>query len=220
MSLKQTPITDDLARYVYEIAVREPEPLRRLREESASHPRASLQISPEQGQLLHFLARVLGARKTLELGVFLGYSSTWVALALPPDGKLIACDRSTEYTARARRTWREAGVEDKVELRLGPALETLDALLAAGQAGTFDFALIDADKENYCNYYERCLALVRPGGVIAADNVLRHGRVADPADRDTGTEVMRAFNRTLHEDPRVTIGIATMADGLMLACKR
>lgn len=219
MSRKQTAITDELARYIYGVAVREPEPLRRLREESAAHPHASMQIAPEQGQFLHFLARVLGARKTLEIGVFLGYSSTWVALALPPGGKLIACDQSEEYTARARRTWREAGVEDRVELRLAPAFETLDALLDEGHAGTFDFALIDADKENYGDYYERCLALLRPGGVVAADNVLWHGSVADPTVHDSDTEAMRAFNRKLHDDRRVAIGIVTMADGMMLACK-
>jgi predicted O-methyltransferase YrrM len=219
VSRKHTTITDELARYIREAAVREPEPLRRLREETATHPHASCQIAPEQGQFLHFLTRAMGARRTVEIGVFMGYSSTWVALALPPGGKVIACDSSEEYAARARRTWREAGVEDRVELRLGPALETLDALLAEGRAGTFDFALIDADKANYGKYYERCLALLRPGGAIAADNVLWHGSVADPAARDADTEAIRAFNRKLHDDPRVTIGIAAFGDGMMLACK-
>ncbi|MBZ5626168.1 MAG: class I SAM-dependent methyltransferase, partial [Acidobacteriia bacterium] len=157
--------------------------------------------------------------KTLEVGVFMGYSSTWVALALPAGGRVVACDLSEEYTARARRTWREAGVEDRIELRLGPALETLDGLLAAGQAGTFDFAFIDADKGNYANYYERALALLRPGGLIAVDNVLWDGLVIDPNDHDSDTEAIRAFNRKLHADPRVALSMATMGDGLTLACK-
>ena len=138
--------------------------MRRLREEAEGDPPGSMQIGPEQGQFLHLLARILGARKTLEVGVLMGYSSTWVALALPPGGKVVACDRNAEYAARARRTWREAGVEDKIELRLGPALETLDALLAEGQAGTFDLAFIDADKGNYANYYERSLAAAHRAG--------------------------------------------------------
>jgi caffeoyl-CoA O-methyltransferase len=149
----------------------------------------------------------------------MGYSSSWVALALPPGGQLVACDLSEEYTARARLTWREAGVEEKIELRMGPALESLDALLAEGQAGQFDFAFIDADKGNYANYYERALALLRRGGLIAADNVLWRGEVANPPARDEDTEIMRAFNRKLHQDARVAISMATMGDGLMLACK-
>jgi caffeoyl-CoA O-methyltransferase len=143
-----------------------------------------------------------------------------VALALPPDGKLIACDRSEEYTRRARQTWRDAGVEDRVELRLGPALDTLDGLLSGGQAGAFDFAYIDADKANYSNYYDRVLALVRPGGLIAADNVLWHGEIADPAVSGVDVEAVRAFNRKLHEDPRVEVSIVPLGDGLMLAYKR
>ena len=219
MSRTHTPITDELAAYIREVTLREPEPLRRLREETEDHPHASMQTSPEQGQFLHLMARVTGARKTLEVGVFMGYSSTWVALALPAGGRVVACDLSEEYTARARRTWREAGVEDRIELRLGPALETLDGLLAAGQAGTFDFAFIDADKGNYANYYERALALLRPGGLIAVDNVLWDGLVIDPNDHDSDTEAIRAFNRKLHADPRVALSMATMGDGLTLACK-
>jgi len=219
MSRIQTPITDELAENIRGVTLREPEPLKRLREETEDHPHASMQISPEQGQFLHLMARVTGARKTLEVGVFMGYSSTWVALALPAGGKVIACDRSEEYTARARRTWREAGVEDRVELRLAPALETLDALIADGQAGSFDFAFIDADKGSYANYYERALVLIRRGGLIAADNVLRHGSVIDPVDRHPDTEAIRAFNRKLHADERVALSMATMGDGLALACK-
>ena len=219
MSRVHTPITDDLAQYIREVTLREPEPLRRLREESQDHPHANMQTSPEQGQFLHLLARTAGARRTLEVGVFMGYSSTWVALALPEDGCITACDVSEEYTTRARRTWREAGVEKKIDLRIAPALETLDALIAGGEAGTFDFAFIDADKKNYANYYERALSLLRRGGIIAVDNVLWDGTVIDPAVHDPDTEAIRAFNRKVHQDSRVAISMATMGDGLTLACK-
>jgi predicted O-methyltransferase YrrM len=178
-----------------------------------------MQIAPEQGQFLHLLAHLVHARKTLEVGVFLGYSSSWVALALPPGGKLIACDINEEFAARARQTWREAGVEDKIELRLAPALETLDRMIEAGQSGTFDFAFIDADKQNYSNYYERALVLVRQGGLIAVDNVLWDGSVIDPDDHDADTEAIRAFNLKLHADQRVALSMATMGDGISLACK-
>jgi caffeoyl-CoA O-methyltransferase len=219
MSRIHTPITDELADYIREVTLREPEPLLRLRTETQDHPHASMQTSPEQGQFLHLMARVTGARKTLEVGVFMGYSSTWVALALPAGGRVIACDLSEEFTTRARRTWREAGVEDRIDLRLGPALETLDRLLADGQAGSFDFAFIDADKGNYAHYYERALALVRTGGLIAVDNVLWDGSVIDPNVHDSDTEAIRAFNRKLHADQRVALSMATMGDGLTLACK-
>jgi caffeoyl-CoA O-methyltransferase len=221
MSLNHTPITDELADYVRRVTLREPEVLRRLREEAEGYPDGPmLQIGPEQGQFLHLLARILGARKTLEVGVFIGYSSTWVALALPPGGKVVACDRNAEYVARARRTWREAGVEDKIELRLAPALETLDALVAEGQAGTFDLVFIDADKGNYTNYYERSLELLRTGGLIVVDNVLWHGRPLDPNDQTVDTKAIRAFNRKLHADERVALSLVTMGDGLALAYKR
>jgi caffeoyl-CoA O-methyltransferase len=220
MSRVHTPITDDLARYMREVTLREPEALRRVREETESHPQASMQSAPEQGQLLHLLALAVGARKTLEVGVFMGYSSTWVALALPPGGQVIACDRSEEFTRRARQTWREAGVEDRVDLRLGPALDTLDSLIADGQAGSFDFAYIDADKVNNSNYYDRIFELIRPGGLITADNVLRHGVVADPADHDPDTEAVRAFNRKLHADNRIELSIIPLGDGLVVAYKR
>jgi len=219
MALTHTPITEELADYIRRVTLREPGVLKRLREEAEVHPHGFLQIAPEQGQFLRLLARILGARKTLEVGVFWGYSSTWVALALPPGGKVVACDCNAEYGARARRTWREAGVEDKIELRLAPALETLDALLAEGQAGTFDLAFIDADKGNYANYYERSLALVRTGGLIVVDNVLWHGRLPDPNDNTVETEVMRAFNRKLYADDRVALSMVTMGDGLTLAYK-
>jgi caffeoyl-CoA O-methyltransferase len=214
-----TPIPDALESYIRDVFPREPEPLKRLREETEDHPEASCQISVEQGQFLNLLARLMGARKALEVGVFMGYSSSWVALALPPDGRLVACERDPEYAARARETWRAAGVEDRIELRQGPALDTLDALLAEGAAGSFDLAFIDADKGNYPAYYERSLALLRPGGLIAVDNVLWHGRVADAEDRSPDTEAIRRFNRALHADSRVALALATMGDGMALALK-
>jgi predicted O-methyltransferase YrrM len=219
MSRVYTPITNEMADYIRSVSLREPEPLRRQREETDNHPQASMQISPEQGQFLHLLATLVGARRALEIGVFMGYSSSWVALALPADGKIIACDVSEEYTARAKRTWSEAGVQDKIDLRLRPALETLDALLANGQAGAFDFAFIDADKSNYWNYYERALELVRTGGLIVVDNVLWHGDIIDPFDHTPDTEAIREFNRKIHADDRVALSLATIGDGLMLACK-
>ncbi len=219
MSRVYTPVSDEMAEYIRSVSLREPEPLRRLRLDTEDHPQASMQISPEQGQFLHLMARLVGARNTIEVGVFMGYSSTWVALALPAGGKVIACDVNEEYTARARRTWRETGVEDKIDLRLRPALETLDDLLANGKAGAFDLAFIDADKSNYWNYYERALRLVRSGGLIVVDNVLWRGAVVDAADRSRDTEAIRDFNRKVHDDPRVVPSLATMGDGLMLACK-
>jgi caffeoyl-CoA O-methyltransferase len=219
MSRIHTPLTDELTDYIRQVALREPEALRRQREATDLDPQASMQTAPEQGQLLHLLARLAGAKKTLEVGVFMGYSSTWVALALPAGGKIIACDRSEEYTAQARRLWREAGVEDKIELRLGPALATLDTLIAEGQGGSFDFAFIDADKANYANYYDRAMVLVRPGGLIAIDNVLWSGDVIDASKTDADTEAIRAFNRKLHADARVTLSLVPLGDGLTLACK-
>ena len=219
MSRVHTPITDELAAYIRAVTLREPEPLRRLRESTEDHPNASMQTSPEQGQFLNLMARLVGARKTLEVGVFMGYSSTWVALALPDGGKVIACDVSEEYTSRARNTWREAGVEDKIDLRIAPALSTLQGLIDRGEAGTFDFAFIDADKRNYANYYESALALVRAGGLIVADNVLWDGNVVNPADTDPDTEAIRAFNRKLHNDSRIALSMAMIGDGLTLACK-
>jgi caffeoyl-CoA O-methyltransferase len=219
MSRGYTPITDALFDYVRAVSVREPEPLKQQRVDTDGHPRASMQVAPEQGQFLHLLVRMTGAKKVLEVGTFLGYSSAWMALALPPGGKIVACDVSEEFTRRARRTWQDAGVADRIELRLGPALDTLDALLAAGEAGTFDFAFIDADKTNYANYYERALTLLRPGGVIAADNVLWDGTVIDETDHDPDTEALRAFNLKLHADTRVAMSLVTLGDGLMVACK-
>jgi predicted O-methyltransferase YrrM len=220
MSTVQTGVTEDLIEYVRSVSLREPEVLTRLREETAKLPNAIMQISPEQGQFMGMLIRLLGAKLTLEVGVFTGYSSISVALALPDDGRIIACDVSAEYTSVARRYWREAGVERKVDLRLAPAVETLDGLLKEGKAGAFDFAFIDADKDNYDRYYERALKLLRPGGLIAIDNVLWHGKVMDDSIQDADTRAIRALNEKLHGDERVWLSLLTIGDGLTLACKR
>jgi len=219
MSRNQTLITPQLAGYIREVTPPEPDALRRLREGTAKHPLAHLQISPEQGRFLSLLVRATGAKRALEVGVFMGYSSVWVASALPPDGRLIACDLSKEFTDRARATWRDAGVEEKIELRLAPAVETLDALLAEGQAGTFDFAFIDADKESYLNYYERALALLRRGGLITADNVLCRGRVAATGGPAPEAEPVHAYNSRLRDDPRVFVSLVPIGDGISVACK-
>ncbi|AFZ57406.1 class I SAM-dependent methyltransferase [Anabaena cylindrica FACHB-243] len=205
--------------YLLSVSVREPEVLTQLRQETAQLPMAIMQISPEQGQLMALLVKILGAKKTLDIGVFTGYSSLVVALALPTDGKIVACDVSEEYTSIGRRYWQQAGIADKIDLRIAPALETLDQLLAAGEGETFDFAFIDADKGNYENYYERSLQLIRPGGLIAVDNVLWSGKVADPEVQDNQTKKIRAFNQKLHQDSRVDLSLVPIADGLTLARK-
>ena len=206
--------------YLLSISLREPDILASLREETAKHPMAMMQIAPEQGQFMELMVQLMGATKTLEIGVFTGYSSLCVALALPPNGQIIACDVSEEYTAIARRYWEAAGVANKISLQLGPAINTLDKLIAEGQAGTFDFAFIDADKENYEAYFERSLQLVRNGGLIVIDNVLWSGRVADPQVQDESTVAIRSFNDKLRNDPRVTLSVVPIADGLTLALKR
>lgn len=219
MSVATIAMTEALHAYLLS-TVREPELLGRLREETARLPDAGMQISPEQGQLMQLLVELVGARRALEVGVFTGYSSTVVALALPPDGKLVACDVNEEWTAIARRYWREAGVESKVELHVRPARVTLDELLATGQGGSFDFAFIDADKTGYDDYYERCLALLRPGGLLAVDNTLWGGDVADPADQRESTRAIRALNLKIAGDARVSASLVPIGDGLYLARKR
>ncbi|MEH2324132.1 MAG: class I SAM-dependent methyltransferase [Nostoc sp.] len=209
-----------LYNYLLSVSLREPEILLKLRQETANHPRSVMQISPEQGQFMRLLVQLIGAKKTLEVGVFTGYSSLSVALALPADGKIIAADVSEEFTAIARRYWQEAGVADKIDLRLAPGLETLDQLLATGQAETFDFAFIDADKQNYDAYYERSLQLLRSGGLIAIDNVLWSGQVANQEYQDESTQAIRALNEKLYHDERVTLSLVPIADGLTLAIKR
>ncbi|MGH8001704.1 MAG: class I SAM-dependent methyltransferase, partial [Brasilonema sp.] len=184
MANKTLGLEKNLYDYLHSVSLREPEVLAQLREETAQHPMSIMQIAPEQGQFMALLVQLMGAKKTLDIGVFTGYSSLVVALALPPEGKVVACDVSEEDTAIARRYWLKAGVAEKIELHIAPALETLDSFIAAGEAGTFDFAFIDADKNNYDNYYERTLQLLRPGGLIAIDNVFQSGRVADPQEQD------------------------------------
>jgi caffeoyl-CoA O-methyltransferase len=220
MSNKTFTLSEDLYQYLVSVSVREPELLHRLRAETALDPDARMQISPEQGQFMSLLVQLIGAKKTLEVGVYTGYSSLCVALALPPDGTIIACDVSEEWTSIARRYWCEARVENKIDLRLAPALGTLDELIAGGEAQTFDFAFIDADKKNYGNYYERALKLLRPGGLIAVDNVLWSGRVTDPETTDKDTIAIRAFNEKLKDDERITLSLVPIADGLTLAVKR
>jgi len=220
MSRRTIPLTDSLYDYLLSVSLREPELLRRLREETAAFPSAGMQVSPEQGQLMALLARVAGARRCLEVGVYTGYSSLAVALAIPGDGRIIACDVSERWTAIARRYWAEAGVAHKVDLRLAKAMETLDALLAAGEAGHFDFAFLDADKENYVGYYERAIALLRPGGLLLADNTLWSGRVADPENAEADTVALRHFNEHVHGDERVDLSLVPIGDGLTLARKR
>ncbi len=218
--IKQTlGLEQNLYDYLLSVSLRESTILTQLRQETAQMPRSIMQISPEQGQLMALLVKLIGAKKTLEIGVFTGYSSLVVALALPADGKIVACDVSEEYTSVARRYWQEAGVADKIDLHIAPALETLDKLLTAGEAGTFDFAFIDADKSNYDNYYEQCLELIRPGGLIAIDNVLWSGKVAETEIQDNQTNKIRALNRKLHEDSRITLSLVPIADGLTLAMK-
>jgi len=206
--------------YLLSVSVREPEIARRLREETQQLKNAQMQIGPDQGQFMQLLVQLLRARKTLEVGVFTGYSALWVAMGLPDDGRMIACDISEEYTAVAKRYWKQAGVDQKIDLRLGPALGTLDELLNAGQAGTFDFAFIDADKTNYENYYERALQLLRVGGLIAIDNTIWSGRVADPKEQDADTVAIRRLNEKLLGDERITPSMLTVGDGLTLAMKR
>ncbi len=220
MTKKSLGLDNQVYEYLLSVSLREAEVLTKLRQETDRHPMSIMQISPEQGQFMGLLVKLLQAKKTLDIGVFTGYSSLVVALALPEDGKVIACDRDPEATAIARRYWQIAGVESKIDLRLAPALETLDQLIAEGEAGSFDFVFIDADKRNYPNYYERALTLLRPGGVVAIDNVLWSGSVADPEVTDNRTIAIREFNQQLHQDSRVEISMLPLADGLTLALKQ
>ncbi len=217
MSSGSIGLSQELNAYLERLGAREPEVLRHLREETAVMPQAQMQIAVEEGAFLSLLVKLLGARRILEVGTFTGYSSTAMALAMPADGRMVCCDVSREYTDVARRTWSAAGVADRIELHLRPALETLDALLADGAAGTFDLAFIDADKGNYAGYYERALRLVRAGGLIAIDNVLWSGRVIDPADDDEDTLAIRALNEAIADDERVDVAMVPIADGVTVA---
>lgn len=221
MSIKTLTMTERLHDYILAHGVREHPALRRLREETTTLGESSrMQIPPEQGALIGLLVELTGAGRVLEVGTFTGYSAMAAALALPEGGRLVTCDISEEWTSVARRHWREAGVAGRIELRLGPALDTLDRLLAEGAAGSFDMMFIDADKRNYAGYYERGLDLVRPGGLIMADNTLWSGRVADPGDAGEDTAALRAFNEKLGRDERIRISLLPVADGLTLALKR
>lgn len=209
-----------LSDYIESTWLREHKALKELREETSKLENAGMQIAADQGQLMAFLVRMLGAKKCLEVGVFTGYSSTVVALALPEDGSILACDVSEEFTNIARRYWDKAGVAGKIELKLGPAVDTLDQLIANGQSGSFDFAFIDADKSNYLAYYERTIALLRKGGVVAIDNVFWDGKVTDMSVFDEDTAAIRQVNEHLHRDERVDICVVPIGDGVTLARKR
>ena len=227
MSYKALDISDAAGKlqphlydYLLSVSLREPKILAQLRQETAQHPSGGMQIAPDQGQFMALLLQLMGAKKVLEIGTFTGYSTLWMALALPPDGTVTACDVSEDYTAIARRYWQTAGVADKINLHLAPALETLDTLLSTRQSGTFDFVFIDADKINYGPYYEKSLELLRPGGLIAIDNVLWSGAVADLDTTDSDTLALRHLNQTLYRDDRIELSLLPIADGLTLALKR
>ena len=211
---------EEVRQYLLSASLREPPVLLRLREETDRSERAGWEVSPEQGQFLALLVQTMGARQIIEIGVFAGYGALWLALALPEDGHVIACEISEQYTPIARRYWKEAGVEHRIDLRIGPALDTLRALLSEGQRGRFDFVFIDADKTNNDAYYECALELIRPGGMIAVDNVLWSGRVLDAQSTEPDTVAVRAFNQKLLSDPRVSISMIPIGDGLTLALKR
>ncbi len=217
---KRTLLPDDIERYVSEVLVHETPPQRGLRAETAKMRNAGMQIGPDQGAFLALLAKTVGARRALEIGTFTGYSALAVAAALPPDGRLICCDLSEEWTSIGRRYWADAGVADRIDLRLGPAATTLTNLLRDGQAGTFDFAFIDADKSGYDSYYESCLQLLRTGGLIALDNMLWNGAVVDESARDEDTLALRALNLKIRDDERVDRVLLTVGDGVMLVRKR
>lgn len=220
MANKTIGISDELAAYVVKVGTREPDVLARLREETAAIPQHGMQIAPEEGAFLAMLVELTGARRYIEIGTFTGYSSTAVALALPADGQLVCCDVSEEWTSMARRYWAEAGVAAKIDLRIAPAVETLDQLIADGEEATYDFAFVDADKTGYDGYYERLLRLLRPGGLIAFDNTLWGGAVLDEDTEDEDTRALQALNLKLADDERITLCLLPVADGVTLARRR
>jgi len=220
MSNRTLNLNDALYEYMLSVSLREPEILWRLRAETSNDEMARMQISPEQGQFMRLLVELTGAARALEIGVFTGYSALCIVLGMPGEGRLVACDISEPWTRIARRYWEEAGVGDRIDLRIAPAAETLQALIEQGDEGSFDFAFIDADKTNYDLYYERCLQLLRPGGLIVIDNVLWGGAVIDPSDSDPDTQAIRALNTKLHADERVAVSLLPVGDGLTLARKR
>lgn len=220
MSSRTYQLDEAVHQYLLATSVRENEAQRALRAATLALPNAGMQISPEQGQFMRLLVELLGVRRAIEVGTFTGYSALCVALALPPDGRLICCDVNAEWTAIARQHWRAAGVDDRIELRLGPAAATLDGLLAEGGPGTQDLVFLDADKTSYDGYYEQALRLLRVGGVVAVDNALWSGRVADRSVQDEDTRAIRALNAKVGADPRVTASLVPIGDGLLLARKR
>ncbi len=220
MSNRSLGLNERVYRYLLEHSLRETPELRDLRKKTQTHEMARMQIAPEQGQFMAFLVRLMGARRAIEIGTFTGYSALWMALALPQQGELICCDLSTEWTAVGIPYWEQAGVRGRIDLRIGPALETLDQLLQQGAAGAFDLAFVDADKEQYADYYERCLRLVRGGGLILFDNTLWAGSVADAGVQDEATRAIRELNERLHGDERVDLSLAPIGDGLSLVRKR
>jgi predicted O-methyltransferase YrrM len=220
MTRRTLALTDALYAYLLEVSLCEPPILARLRAETAALPEGGMQIAPEQGQFMALLVRLIGARRIIEIGTFTGYSTLVMALALPEGGRILTCDVSEAWTAIAARYWQEAGVADKVTLRLAPALATLEDLLAAGDAGSWDMVFLDADKESYTAYYERALVLLREGGLLLADNTLWDGRVIDARDRKPSTEGIRAFNRLLATDQRIDLSLVPIGDGLTMARKR
>ncbi|WP_018141889.1 O-methyltransferase [Thioalkalivibrio sp. ALJ7] len=220
MSNRSIGLDETLYQYLLENSLREPALLAELRSETAALPEANMQIAPEQGQFMALLAKLMGARRYLEIGTFTGYSALAIALALPEDGEIVTLDKSAEWTATARRYWERAGVAGRIRLEQGEARDSLQALEAAGEAGTFDLAFIDADKTGYSGYFEHCLRLVRPGGLILVDNTLWYGTVADPDDTRTDTLAIRAFNEALHHDDRIDLSLTPIGDGLTLARRR
>ncbi len=220
MSNTTLNLTDDLYQYLLDVSLRESEIQKALREETAKMPERNMQISPEQGQFMRLLVQLTGGRKGIEIGVFTGYSALSIALGLPDDGRLIALDVSEEWTNIGRKYWEMAGVAGKIDLRIAPALDSLQDLIAEGKENTFDFAFIDADKENYQNYYEYCLRLLRPNGLIAIDNVLWSGRVANQNETDIDTVAIRKLNEKLHRDDRIDLSLLPLSDGVTLVRKR
>lgn len=220
MSRRTIALSEQLHGYLLESSLREPSALTRLRQETGRMDNPDLQVAPEQGQFLYLLAELTGARRIVEIGTFTGYSAAWMAMALPDGGRLIACDVSDDYTRIARRVWNELGLTGRIDLRLQPALQTLDGLIAEGGRERYDMAFIDADKGNYDGYYERCLTLLRAGGLICVDNTLWHGRVIEAEATDADTQAIRALNAKLRDDDRVSLSMVPIGDGLTLCRKR
>ena len=220
MSSRSHAIEETIYDYMIATSVREPAALGELRDETLKLPNHTMQISPEHGQFMGLLVRAVGAKKALEVGTFTGYSSIAVAMALPPDGKMVCCDISKEYTDIARRYWKKLGLDSKIELRIGPGIESLDKLIQEGGTGTFDFAFLDADKNNYDGYYERSLTLLRRGGMILIDNVFQGGRVADPKSSGANVDAVKALNKKIHKDDRVYMSMLPIGDGVTIVLKK